>query len=142
MFKSNLNKISGEQKMALENIKLLYKSREAVIKLFNDYSSFVSEDKYKTIHGKRYLSMLAHEVRVAKVSDHSNLKIISPKQMLQRLPIALPQLQAGNTSKNLLNEIRQISYYLYQAKEITIQQYNEFHKVLKQNGYYNYEFWE
>ena len=47
--KSNLKEISGgrykseEQKLALENIKLLYESREALIKLFNDYSSIVSE---------------------------------------------------------------------------------------------------
>ena len=39
--------------------------------------------------------------------------------MLQRLPITLAQLKAGNTSENLLNEIRQITYSLYQAKEIT-----------------------
>ena len=39
--------------------------------------------------------------------------------MLQRLPIALAQVNAGNTSENALNEIRQIIYALYQAKEIT-----------------------
>ena len=39
--------------------------------------------------------------------------------MLQRLSIALAQVKAGNTSKNLLNEIRQIIYFLYRAKEIT-----------------------
>ena len=39
--------------------------------------------------------------------------------MLQRLPIALAQVKAGNTSENLLNEIRQIIYSLYQEKEIT-----------------------
>ena len=39
--------------------------------------------------------------------------------MLQRLSIALAQVKAGNTSKNLLNEIRQIIYSLYRAKEIT-----------------------
>ena len=38
--------------------------------------------------------------------------------MLQRLLIALAQVKAGNTSKNLLNEIRQIRYSLYRAKEI------------------------
>ena len=47
------------------------------------------------------------------------LKRLTPKQMLQRLPIALAQVNAGNTSENLLNEIRQIIYALYQAKEIT-----------------------
>ena len=40
------------------------------------------------------------------------------KQMFQRLPIALAELKAGNTSENLLNEIRQIIYSLYRAKEI------------------------
>ena len=39
--------------------------------------------------------------------------------MLQRLPIALAQVKAGNTSGNLLNEIRQTIYSLFQAKEIT-----------------------
>ena len=47
------------------------------------------------------------------------LKILTPKQILQTLPIALAQVKAGNTSKNLLNEIRQIIYSLYQAKEVT-----------------------
>ena len=39
--------------------------------------------------------------------------------MLQRLPIALAQISAGNNSKDLLNEIRQIVYSLYRSKEIT-----------------------
>ena len=42
-----------------------------------------------------------------------------PKQMQQRLPIALAQVKAGNNSEVLLNEIRQIVYSLYQSKEIT-----------------------
>ena len=54
-----------------------------------------------------------------KVSDHSNLKILSPTQMLQRLPRALVQAKAGNTSENLLNEIWQIIYSLHPGKEIT-----------------------
>ena len=44
--------------------------------------------------------------------------------MLQRLPIAFAQIKAGNTSENLLNEIRQIIYSLYLAKEITKNVYN------------------
>ena len=54
-----------------------------------------------------------------KVSDHTNLKILTPKQMLQRLLITLAQVKAGNTSENFLNEIKQIIYSLYRAKEIT-----------------------
>ena len=55
VFKSNLNEISSgrnkseEQKIALENIELLQESQEAFIKLFNDYSSIVSETKYNLI---------------------------------------------------------------------------------------------
>ena len=47
---------------------------------------------------------------------HSRLEILSPKQMLQRLKIALAQVKAGNNSESLLNEIRQIVYSLYQSK--------------------------
>ena len=52
-------------------------------------------------------------------TNQSKLKILTHKQMLQRLPIALPQVKAGNNSENLLNEIRQIVYSLYQSKQIT-----------------------
>ena len=44
--------------------------------------------------------------------------------MLQRLPIALARVKSGNNSENLQNEIRQIAYSLYQAKEITKKVYN------------------
>ena len=54
-----------------------------------------------------------------KFSDYYNLKILTPKQMLRSLPIALGQLKACKTSENLLNEIRQITYSLYWAKKIT-----------------------
>ena len=47
------------------------------------------------------------------------LKILTPKQMLQRLPITLAQVKAGNNSESLLNEYKQIVYSLYQSKEIT-----------------------
>ena len=44
--------------------------------------------------------------------------------MLQRLPIALAQVKAGNNLEDLLNEIRQIVYSLYQSKQITKKVYN------------------
>ena len=52
------------------------------------------------------------------------LKILTPRQMLQRLPIALAQVKAGNNSASLLNEIRKIVYSLYQSKQITKRVYN------------------
>ena len=45
--------------------------------------------------------------------------------MLQRLPITLAQVKADNTFENLLNEIRQIIYYLHQEKQITKKVYNK-----------------
>ena len=57
--------------------------------------------------------------------------------MLQRLPIAIAQVKAGNTSENLLNEIRHIIYSLYRLKEITKKsiQYNKFNTDIIWNGY-------
>ena len=52
------------------------------------------------------------------------LRILTSKQMLQRLPIALAQVKASSTSENLLNEIRQIIHYLYWTKEGTEKVYN------------------
>ena len=59
------------------------------------------------------------------------MKILTPTQMLQRLPTALAQLKAGNTYENLLNEIRQIIYSLYQAKEIIKKIYSNIMKFNK-----------
>ena len=59
------------------------------------------------------------------------LKILTPKQMLQRLPIALAQVKARNRSENLLNEIRQIIYSLHRAKEISKKVYNNIMNSIK-----------
>ena len=62
--------------------------------------------------------------------DPSKLKVLTPKQMLQRWPIALAHIKAGNNSESLLNEIRQIVYYLYQSKQITKKVYNNIIKSI------------
>ena len=51
------------------------------------------------------------------------LKILTPKQMLGRLPISLAQLKAGNNSEKLKNEIRKLLYALYRSKKLTKQLY-------------------
>ena len=71
--------------------------------------------------------------------------MLTPKQMLQRLPVALAQVKAGNTSANLINEIKKLIYSLYGTKEVTKTIYNniinsKFNKVIKYNRYYIYEF--
>ena len=59
------------------------------------------------------------------------LKILTPNQMLKRLPIALAQVKAGNNSESLSNEIRQIVYSLYRSKEITKKVYNNIINSIK-----------
>ena len=54
-----------------------------------------------------------------KATGGTGLKILTPKQMFQRLPIVLAQVKADNNSESLLNEIRQIVDSLYQSKQIT-----------------------
>ena len=53
----------------------------------------------------------------------SGLKILTPNQMLNRLPITLAQLKVGNNSEKLKNEIRQFLYSLYRSKKLTKQLY-------------------
>ena len=79
---------------------MLYKARNEAIKFYDDYSLMMSEAKNKATKG-------------------TGLKILTPKQMLQRLPMALAQVKAGNHSESFLKEIRQVVYSLYQSNQIT-----------------------
>ena len=63
-------------------------------------------------------------------TEGKGLEILTPKQTLQRLPIVLGQVKAGNNSESLLNEIRQIIYSLYQSKQITKKVYNNIIKSI------------
>ena len=93
---------------------MLYKARNEAIKFYDDYSLMMSEAKSKA----------------KQKAKGTGPKILTPKQMLQRLPIALAEVKAGNNSENLLNEIRKIIYSLYQSKEITKKVYNDLIKSL------------
>ena len=62
--------------------------------------------------------------------EGEGIKILTPSQMLSRLPISLAQLQAGNNSEKLKNEIRQLLYSLYRSKNITKQVYNNLMKPI------------
>ena len=64
-------------------------------------------------------------------SSGSGLKILTNKQVLNRLPILLAQIQAGNNSKKLKNEIRQILYLLYRSKVLTKTVHNNLIKSIR-----------
>ena len=70
-------------------------------------------------------------LRPKESEQGEGLKILTPNQILKRLPIALAQIKAGNNSESLLNEIREIVYSLYRSKEITKKVYNSIIKSIK-----------
>ena len=84
MKKGNKRHRLKKQKSALNNIEMIYKSRNDVIKFFDDYASMISEAKNKAAKG-------------------IGIKILTSKKILQRLPITLVQINPGNNSE----------YYIY-----------------------------
>ena len=66
-----------------------------------------------------------------KQKKGKGIKVLTPKQMLQRLPIALVQVKVGNRSENLPNAIHQIMYSSYQENEITKRVYNNIMNSVK-----------
>ena len=114
MFFKNLNNQHDNQKRTLVNINMFYNVRDNAIKFIQDYGGMILEAK-----------------KLAKEQEGTGLKILTPKQMLKRLPIALTQIKAGNNSESLLNEIRQIVYSLYRSKEITKKVYNNIINSIK-----------
>ena len=117
LFLNKLNEIkmgrkTSEQKEVISNLENFYKCREEVFNFFRDYIKMMLDSKHK---GKQ------------DETKGTGFKILTPKQLFQKLAIALAQVKEGNNSENLLNEIRQIVYSLYQSKNITkkiIQQHN------------------
>ena len=72
----------------------------------------------------------SEESAVERRNQGKGLKILTPNQMLSRLPISLAQLKAGNNSEKLKNEIRQLLYSLYRSKNMTKQVYNNLIKYI------------
>ena len=68
---------------------------------------------------------------INKQQKGKGIKVLTPKQMLQRLPIALVQVKVGNRSENLPNAIHQIMYSSYQENEITKRVYNNIMNSVK-----------
>ena len=82
-----------------------------------------------------FKSKIFHRLQKSQKAEGANegelIKILTPNEMLKRLPIALAQVKVGNNSESLLNEIRQIVYSLYRPKEITKKVYNNIINSIK-----------
>ena len=75
--------------------------------------------------------MILEAKKLEKEQEGTGLKILTPNQLLKRLPIVLAQVKAGNNSESLLNEIRQIVYSLYRSKEISKKVYSNIINSIK-----------
>ena len=106
---------NNNQKRTLANINVFYNARDNAIQFIHDYSRMIREAREQALIEQ----------------EGEGLKILTPNQMLKRLPIVLAQVKAGNNSESLLNEIRQIVYSLYRSKEITKKVYNNIINSIK-----------
>ena len=113
---------NDNQKRTLENINMFYNARDSAIKFIEDYVSMILE-------ARRLAKEEQKGTGANKMSER--VKILTPNQMLKRLPRALALVKAGNNSESLLNEIRQIDYSLYRSKEITKKVYNNIINSIK-----------
>ena len=103
----------------------LYTIRNEIIEAFKDGTFFVSEEaayKYETKDNEDNEQLdtidmpdleTEESVEQRRNKKGQGLKILTPKQMLSRLPISFAQLRAGNNSEKLKNETRQLLYSLY-----------------------------
>ena len=77
-----------------------------------DINKVKNKNSANAFYECRELTLNAFESGIfpLKEKQGKGLKILTPKQMLKRLPVAMAQIRVGNTSENVLNEIRQIIY--------------------------------
>ena len=107
-------KQQNDEKLSIILINVIFLENKLLF-LFNNYAKMILNAGYKAKHDE---------------TKGTRFKILIPKQMLQRLPIALAQVKAGNNSESLLNEIRKNVYILYQSKQITKKVYSNIIKSI------------
>ena len=118
--KANVTEAEGDQSNLLNNIVEFNDKSKTRSKEGNDKKRHTYESAYALYEGwELTLNVFKGGIFPRKAKQSEGLKILTPKQMLQRLPIVLAQVKAGNTSENTVNEIHLIIYSLYQEKEIT-----------------------
>ena len=132
MFEQLRNLIKNQSKISAKKIKMSL-TEAGLEKIKNDMKNMsVNEIRNKRLNllanfiekvliGDRMNDMLPSESEedAAERQQGQGLKILTPKQMITRLPILLAQLKAGSNSQKLKNEIRQLLYHLYRSKNLS-----------------------
>ena len=86
----------------------------------NEFKSSAASDAKKIRNRNNILEIVELILEFHQLNQSGQgLKILTPNQMLSRWPISLAQLNAGNKSEKLKNEIKQLLYSLYRSKKVT-----------------------
>ena len=100
-------------------------------KLKNGVKNVPKNDKLKSEENEKIIDVIEKIIELNSENQLGlGLKVLTPNQMLNRLPITLAQLDAGNNSEKLKNEIRQSLYSLYQSKKLTQQLYKSLTDII------------
>ena len=91
----------------------------------------MSEEEIKIEKPDKIVEIVEEILKFNKQNQQGKgIKILTPNQMLSRLPISLAQLEAGNNSNKLKNEIRRLLHFLYRSKNMPKQVYNNLRKPI------------
>ena len=110
--------------------------RVYLIKLMPDKMKKVIENvpenkTFKIEQNEKIINIVEHIFYFNELEQSGQgLKMLTPNQMLSRLTITLAQLNAGNNTEKLKNEIRQLLYFLYRSKKLTKQLYKSFIDII------------
>ena len=120
---SNMYKKLSETKGAVNEVRV--DSIKKVLSILQRIIDYIPKDNaFKSEENEKIIDIVERILEFYKKSQiGQGVKILTPNQMLSRLPISLAQLKAGNNSEKLKNEIRQLLYSLYRSKKLTKQLY-------------------
>ena len=131
IFREDIESIEPEEKYEESIAERVKTRRQNTQRTFAPQDSSIDLDNFT--YGENYdeLDEEDREFLRNMNKEGKGLKILTNKQMLNRLPILLAQIQAGNNSMKLKNEIRQILYSLYRSKVLTETVYNNLIKSIR-----------
>ena len=113
----------GNAKSEINNDQV-YLIEKVLIKIQNIVKNVPKDKSFKIEENEKIIDIVERIIELNNENQlRGGLKILTPNQMLSRLPITLTQLKAGNNSEKLKNEIRQLLYFMYRSKKLTKQFY-------------------
>ena len=123
MFKKNLRQTEGKK-----NEDQVYAIKKVLNKMKKLIENVLEDRKYMIEENKKIIDIVERILYFNQSGE--GLKILTPNQMLSRLPITLAQLKAGNNFEKLKNEIRQLLYSLYRSEKLTKQLYKNLVNII------------